>query len=81
MTIEIFATMKGKTMKQIRMAIVGLFACLAFICMVLEPANQDTWFKDFFIIKTIAALFGYVAYRLAKYWESKGLLPEMDDDV
>lgn len=46
-----------------------------------EPINQETWFKDFFISKTIAALFGYVAYRLAKYWESKGLLPEMDDEV
>jgi len=73
--------MKEETKKQVRIAIVGLFGALALICATSEPINQDTWFKDFFISKSIAALFGYVAYRLAKYWESKGLLPEMDDDV
>lgn len=73
--------MKEETKKQVRITIVGFFGCLALICMVSEPINQDTWFKDFFIGKSIAAIFGYVAYRLAKYWESKGLLPEMDDDV
>ena len=73
--------MKEETKKQVRIAIVGLFGVLALIFSTYEPIYQETWFKDFFISKTIAALFGYVAYRLAKYWESKGLLPEMDDEV
>ena len=73
--------MKEETKKQVRIAIVGLFGVLALICATSEPINQDRWIKDFFISKSIAALFGYIAYRLAKYWESKGLLPEMDDDV
>ena len=49
--------MKEETKKQVRIAIVGLFGALALICATSEPINQDTWFKDFFISKTIAALF------------------------
>lgn len=50
--------MKEETKKQVRIAIVGLFGVLALICATSEPINQETWFKDFFISKTIAALSG-----------------------
>lgn len=73
--------MKEETKKQVRISIVGLFGFIALILMVSEPTNQDTWFRDFFISKLIAAVFGFITYRLAKYWESKGLLPEMDEDI
>lgn len=72
---------KEQVMKQIRMSVVGLLGCAAFILMCGEPTNEETWWQSFFIGKGLAFLFGYITYILCKRWESKGLLPEMDEDI
>ena len=72
---------KSELMKQVRTSIVGLLGCIAFILMVGEPIKEETWFRVFFITKGLAFLIGYITYVLCVRWESKGLLPEMDEEV
>lgn len=72
---------KRDLMKQVRMYIVGILGCIAFILMVGEPIEEETWFRVFFITKGLAFLIGYVCYTLFVHWESKGLLPDMDEQV
>ena len=72
---------KRDLMKQVRMSIVGILGCIALILMVGEPIEEETWFRVFFITKGLAFLIGYVCYALFVRWESKGLLPNMDEEV
>ena len=51
--------------KQERMYIVGIWGCIAFILMVGEPIEEETWFRVFFITKGLAFLIGYVCYTLS----------------
>lgn len=71
---------KSEFMKQVRISIVGLFGCICLILISSEPADEEKWFMQFFLSKGLAFLFGYVAYILTKRWESKGLLPDMEDE-
>ena len=64
----------------IRISTIGILGCIAFILMCSEPANEETWFQTFLITKGIAFLLGYITYRLCTYWESKGLLPDMEEE-
>ena len=72
---------KRDLMKQVRMSIIGILGCIAFILVVGEPIEEETWYRVFFITKGLAFLIGYVCYALFVHWESKGLLPEMDEEV
>lgn len=72
--------MKHEIKQQIRITIIGILGWCAILCAVSEPASQDDWFMVFLASKAIAVLFGYAAYILWRYWDAKGLLPEMDDD-
>lgn len=72
---------KRDLMKQVRMSIVGILGCIALILMVGEPIEEETWFRVFFITKGLAFLIGYVCYTLFVRWKSKGLLPDMDEEV
>lgn len=47
---------KSELMKQVRTSIVGLLGCIAFILMVGEPIEEETWFRVFFITKGLAFL-------------------------
>lgn len=69
------------TMQIIRNSILGILGCITLILMVGEPVNEETWFSTFFITRGLAFLVGYVTYKLFVRWESKGLLPDMDDDI
>lgn len=66
-----------------RIAAIYLLGIIALICFVSEPVSDDTWYRDFFISKSIGAATAYAIYRLVKYWESKNLLPEwnLDEEV
>jgi hypothetical protein len=58
-----------------------ILALLGMICLVFiagESTNQETWYRDFLISKAIGFASGYMAYSIAVYWKSKGLLPELD---
>ena len=72
---------KSELMKQVRMFIVSILGCIALILMCSEPIEEETWFRVFFITKGLAILIGYIAYVLCVRWESKGLLPEMNEEV
>lgn len=71
---------KNELMKQARMSIVGILGCIALILACGEPTKEENWFRVFFITKGLAFLIGYVCYVLFMHWESKGLLPDMDDE-
>lgn len=72
---------KSELMKQVRMSIVGILGCIALILMCGEPIEEETWFRVFFITNGLAFLIGYITYVLCVRWESKGLLPDMDEEV
>lgn len=72
---------KSELMKQVRMFIVSILGCIALILMCSEPIEEETWFRVFFITKGLAILIGYITYVLYVCWESKGLLPEMNEEV
>ncbi len=72
---------KSELMKQVRMSIVSILGCIALILMCSEPIEEETWFRVFFITKGLAILIGYITYVLCVRWESKGLLPEMNEEV
>lgn len=72
---------KNEIMKYVRMSIVSVLGYIALILMVGEPIEDETWFRVFFISKGLAFLIGYCTYKLYYFWESKGLLPEMDEDI
>nr|DAZ61695.1 MAG TPA: hypothetical protein [Caudoviricetes sp.] len=61
-----------------RMWILAVFGMICLVCIAGEPINQDTWYRDFLISKATGFLSGYITYRLAIYWEAKGILPELD---
>lgn len=72
---------KNEIMKYVRMSIVSVLGYIALILMVGEPIEDETWFRVFFISKGLAFLIGYCTYKLYSFWESKGLLPKMDEDI
>lgn len=72
---------KSELMKQVRMSIVSILGCIALILMCSEPIEEETWFRVFLITKGLAILIGYITYVLCVRWESKGLLPEMNEEV
>lgn len=74
---------KEEIFKRLRTGVVGILGCIAFILMVGEPTNEETWFQVMFWTKTLAIAIGYMCYRLFIYWESKGLLSDefMDKEV
>ena len=72
---------KSELMKQVRMSIVSILGCIALILMCSEPIEEETWFRVFFITKGLAILIGYITYVLCVRWESKGLLPEINEEV
>ena len=72
---------KSELMKQVRMFIVSILGCIALILMCIEPIEEETWFRVFLITKGLAILIGYITYVLCVRWESKGLLPEMNEEV
>lgn len=61
-----------------RIAVMCLLGTIALICIVSEPTNENTWFRDFLIAKSIGTASAYILYRTARYWEIKHLLPELD---
>ena len=71
---------KNELMNHLRMFIVDILGCIALILICVEPAEDETWFRVFLITKGLAFLIGYITYVLYVHWESKGLLPKMDDE-
>lgn len=69
-----------KSVMNWRMAVIFLLCTVAVLCIFSEPVNDETWYRDFFISKSIGAATAYCIYKLVKYWESKKLLPEWDLD-
>lgn len=69
------------TMQIIRCSILGILWSIALILLCGEPIEDETWFRVFFITKGLAFFVGYIAYKLFVRWESKGLLPDTDDDI
>lgn len=63
-----------------RIAAIYLLGIIALICFVSEPVGDETWYRDFFISKSIVTATAYAIYRLVKYWEGKKLLPEWNLD-
>ena len=62
-----------KIFKQIlRLAVIGVLGWTAVILAIAEPANDSAWITVFFASKTLAAVFGLAAWKLCKYWDSKG---------
>ncbi len=71
---------KKEVMQEVRMGVVAILGCLCFVCLSGEPANEETWWSVFFISKAIAFAFGLACYSLFKYWNKRGLLPEIEDE-
>lgn len=67
-------------MKQVRSSILGVLGCICLILIVSEPADEEKWFTQFFIVKGLGFSIGYVIYRLFSHWDARGLLPEIKDD-
>ena len=59
---------------------ISILAMTALICLVSEPADNETWFKDFFVSKCIGFGTAYLTYRLATYWEKNNLISISDKD-
>lgn len=72
--------MKTNLLKNVRMWTIGLFAMACLVCIVSEPINEEQWFKVFLQSKLLGVAFGAITYFLFKYWDSKGLLPELKDE-
>lgn len=72
--------MKTNLLKNVRMGIVGLFAMACIICIMSEPICEEQWFKVFLQSKLLGVAFGTITYFLFKYWDSKGLLPEIENE-
>ncbi len=72
---------KNKIKRYARMSIISVLGYATLILMVGEPIEDETWFCVFFISKGLAFLIGYCTYKLYSFWELKGLLPEMDEDI
>lgn len=72
---------KNKIKRYARMSIISVLGYATLILMVGEPIEDETWFRVFFISKGLAFLIGYCTYKLYSFWELKGLLPEMDEDI
>lgn len=53
-----------------------LLFCAAMLLMFCEADNLTA----LFISKAVALGIGYVAYRLFKYWDAKGLIDELTDN-
>lgn len=71
----------NKIKRYARMSIISVLGYATLILMVGEPIEDETWFRVFFISKGLAFLIGYCTYKLYSFWELKGLLPEMDEDI
>lgn len=63
-------------MKQVRLFIVAALVMASVCSLAAEPMDEALWTRDFFWSKVIAFAIGAVAYKLFKYWDSKGLLPK-----
>lgn len=63
-----------------RLWVISILAMVALICIVSEPANDETWFMDFFVSKSIGFGTAYLTYRLARYWEKNNLISISDED-
>ena len=72
---------KNKLKRYARLSIISVLGYATLILMVGEPIEDETWFRVFFISKGLAFLIGYCTYKLYSFWELKGLLPEMDEDI
>ena len=68
-------------MNLLRKGTLSVLATLAFFCLICEPSDDSTWFRVFFISKGLALLLGYATYRLCRYWEARGYLPELNEDI
>lgn len=74
---------KESIYKNLRAGIIGLLASIGLILNVSEPAEQEAWFRVFFISKVAGLGLWWICYKLTNYWEQNGLLPEdllKDDD-
>lgn len=63
-----------------RIWIIAILSMIALICIVSEPAENETWWRVFIILKAIGFATAYLVYRLAKYCEKINLIPELDED-
>ena len=71
--------MNMKELRNWRIWVIGLLATTALILICSEPISEEKWFATFLFSKILGFVFGYAAYRIIIYWESKGLLPEFND--
>lgn len=63
-----------------RIWVISILSMFSLICIVSEPAGDETWWSVFFISKAIGFATAYLVYRLATYWEKRNLIPELDED-
>lgn len=65
-------------LKNWRYYILYLFGSIGFLGFIAVPTDDcETWFSSFFISKAIGGIFSYAAYRLAKHWHERDLVPEL----
>lgn len=52
---------------------------LGFVALIMACDETERALLSFFAIKAAAACLGITAYRLAKYWHSKGYFNDVDE--
>lgn len=73
--------MRKDMKKQLKMGVIALLALVGLVLIASEPTDESRWFAVMFW-KSLAG-FGCwgVCALLYRYWDSRGELPECEDDV
>lgn len=54
----------------------GVFV-FATLLLFADPEANELWLSNFILSKIAAGVFYTVIYQVAKYWDSKNLLPQL----
>jgi len=58
-----------------RLYFIGILFCVAIFCLFSEPISNSKYWTELLIgSKVLAFLISYIAVKLTKYYESKGLI-------
>lgn len=63
-----------------RIWVIGIMSMVSLICIVSEPAENETWWSAFIVSKGIGFATAYLVYKLASYWEKRNLISELNED-
>ena len=67
-------------LKNYRYWVMTLLLCIVMVLTMLDVNDDVTGWEFVYIIvssKLLAVAFGYLEYRLYKYWAAKGQIPEL----